>query len=93
MDNFTINGVLYDSGNAFSTEKGTLLVYQMANTDKALTLSFTIDKNVKPDIILNEISNDLLTNPKFSIKPRSEVMMPMPFVINDAIICTRKLQL
>ncbi|WP_428741511.1 M28 family peptidase [Tenacibaculum sp.] len=93
LDDFTINGVLYDSGNAFSTEKGTLLVYQMANTDKALTLSFTIDKNIKPDIILNEISNDLLSNPKFTIKPRSEVMMPMPFVINDAIICTRKLQL
>ena len=93
LSNFTINGTLYDSGKAFSNEKGTLLVYQMANTDKALNLSFSIDKSFSPDIILNEISNDLLSNPKFHIKPRSEVMMPMPFVINDAIICTRKLQL
>ncbi|TDQ28451.1 M20/M25/M40 family metallo-hydrolase [Tenacibaculum caenipelagi] len=94
LDNFTVNGVSYDdSGKAFTADKGTLLVYQMANTDKALTLSFTIDKNIKPDLVLNEISNDLLSHPKFTIKPRSEVMMPMPFVINDAIICTRKLQL
>ncbi|WGH74947.1 M20/M25/M40 family metallo-hydrolase [Tenacibaculum tangerinum] len=93
LSNFIVNGALYDNGNAFMTTKGTLLIYQMANTDKNLTISFTIDKNTKPDIIINEISNDLLSHPKFKVRPRSEIMMPMPFVVNDAIICTRKLVL
>ena len=93
LTNFTINGTLYDKGKAFVADKGTLLIYQMANTDKDLTISFTIDKNTQPDIVINEISNDLLSHPKFTIRPRSEIMMPMPFVVNDAIICTRKLKL
>ncbi|MGG6229477.1 M20/M25/M40 family metallo-hydrolase [Tenacibaculum sp. SDUM215027] len=93
LTNFTVNGTLYDKGKAFVADKGTLLIYQMANTDKDLTISFTIDKNTKPDIVINEISNDLLSHPKFTIRPRSEIMMPMPFVVNDAIICTRKLEL
>lgn len=93
LTNFTVNGTLYDKGKAFTADKGTLLIYQMANTDKDLTISFTIDKNTEPDIVINEISNDLLSHPKFTIRPRSEIMMPMPFVVNDAIICTRKLKL
>ncbi|WP_281979588.1 M28 family peptidase [Tenacibaculum mesophilum] len=93
LTNFTVNGTLYDKGKAFTSDKGTLLIYQMANTDKDLTISFTIDKNTQPDIVINEISNDLLSHPKFTIRPRSEIMMPMPFVVNDAIICTRKLKL
>ncbi|REH56084.1 peptidase M28-like protein [Tenacibaculum gallaicum] len=93
LTNFTVNGTLYDKGKAFTADKGTLLIYQMANTDKDLTISFTIDKNTQPDIVINEISNDLLSHPKFTIRPRSEIMMPMPFVVNDAIICTRKLKL
>ena len=45
------------------------------------------------DIILNEISYDLLENQDFSIQPRSEKMMPMPFVTNDAIIISKKLKI
>ena len=65
----------------------------MANSDKNVRISFTIDKNVKPDFTLSEVSYDLLSNKKFSLKPRSEIMMPMPFVVNDAIICSRKIKL
>ena len=43
--------------------------------------------------MINEISYDLLTNKAFSLTPRSEEMMPMPFVTNDAIIVTKKLHL
>ncbi|WBX76431.1 M20/M25/M40 family metallo-hydrolase [Tenacibaculum ovolyticum] len=93
LKNLTINGVFYDGGKEFTANKGTLLIYQMANSDKNVTISFSIDKNIKPDITLNEISYDLLSNKKFNLKPRSEIMMPMPFVVNDAIICSRKIKL
>lgn len=93
LKKLTINGVFYDDGKEFTANKGTLLIYQMANSDKNVTISFSIDKNIKPDITLNEISYDLLSNNKFNLKPRSEIMMPMPFVVNDAIICSRKIKL
>jgi hypothetical protein len=65
----------------------------MANSDEEVTLSFSIIKDEKLDLILNEISYDLLKNPNFSIHPRSAEMMPMPFVTNDAIIISKKLKI
>lgn len=65
----------------------------MANSDKELTLSMEVAGTRKPEILINEISYDLLQHPKFNIKPRDEQMMPMPFVINDAIITTQLLPL
>ncbi|MDD7915647.1 hypothetical protein [Polaribacter ponticola] len=65
----------------------------MANTDKDITLTFNVNKDEELDLILNEVSFDLLTNSNFSINPRSEEMMPMPFVTNDAIIISKKLKI
>lgn len=87
--NLSVNGASYDKGSSFQVNKGTLLSYQMANSDKDLTIEFTIDKDMELLISINEISYDLLTHPKFYLKPRDEKMMPMPFVINDAIITTK----
>ncbi|OSY88820.1 hypothetical protein WH52_03905 [Tenacibaculum holothuriorum] len=92
IEKFTVNGILVNNGKPFTNE-GTLLIYQMGNTDKDLNISLTIDENEKPNITLNEISYDLLNNTELNIKPRSENMMPMPFVTNDAIISSRKLKL
>ena len=93
IKNLKVNGAFYNEGKKFVANKGTLLIYQMANSDKNVRISFTIDKNVKPDFTLSEVSYDLLSNKKFSLKPRSEIMMPIPFVVNDAIICSRKIKL
>ncbi|WP_299834861.1 M28 family peptidase [uncultured Tenacibaculum sp.] len=69
--------------------KGNLFVYHMGNSDEDLSISLTFDKDQKPDFTINETSNDLLENPIFNIEPRTKKMIPMPFVTNDAIICTR----
>lgn len=74
-------------------DEKTLLVYHMANTDETLKLTLICDEGATLKITLNEISYDLLTNSTFSLNPRSDIMMPMPFVTNDAIISTRKLEL
>ncbi|TXD53548.1 MULTISPECIES: M28 family peptidase [unclassified Polaribacter] len=91
LNQFKINDALVLNGKSYTVDKGTFLSYTIANTDDELTLSFTVDAHQPLDIILNEISYDLLTNPNFSINPRSEEMMPMPFVTNDAIIISKKL--
>ncbi|WP_442265179.1 M20/M25/M40 family metallo-hydrolase [Tenacibaculum sp. ZS6-P6] len=79
-------GVIINSTKELKNE--TLLIFHMANIDKNLTIEISFSKDQKPNFTINEISNDLLEHKKFNLKPRSEEMIPMPFVTNDAIICT-----
>lgn len=91
IKNFTANNALMYKDQKL--EKKTLLVYYMANTDSTLYFSLTCDKNDQPNFTINEVSYDLLTNENFSLSPRNDYMIPMPFVTNDAIICTKTIQL
>ena len=93
LQQFKVNDVLVNDGKTYNVKSGTFLVYHLGNKDKEVALSFAIDKATNLDLILNEISYDLLRNANFSINPRTEEMMPMPFVTNDAIIITKKLNL
>jgi hypothetical protein len=79
--------------DTFKVTRGTILSYFLAAKDSVLKVDFTINKNSTPNISLIESSFDLQTNPLFKIQPRTNEMMPMPFVTNDAIITLQKLQL
>ena len=37
-------------------------------------------------------SNDLLNNQDFSIPPRPDHLLPMPFVLNDAVLLIKSLR-
>ncbi|WP_282074067.1 M28 family peptidase [Polaribacter atrinae] len=93
LHQFKVNDVLVNDGKNYIVKKGTFLVYHLANQDKEVTLSFSVLKEAELDIVMNEISYDLLENNHFSIISRTEEMMPMPFVTNDAIIISKKLKL
>jgi len=86
-----VNDIPVNEGKYFSINKGTFLVYHMANADEKLQIEISIPKKEKPIIFLNEISYDLLDNPILKVSPRSKNMMPMPFVTNDAIITIQKI--
>ena len=90
---FKVNDVLVNKGKKHSLKSGTFLIYHLGNNDKEVTLSFSVNVGQNLDLTLNEISYDLLTNKNFNLKPRTEDMMPMPFVTNDAIIISRQLGL
>ncbi|MCL7762097.1 M28 family peptidase [Polaribacter sp. Z014] len=93
LHQFKVNDVLVNDGKIYEIKNGTFLIYHLANQNKQVTLSFSVLNEDKLDIILNEISYDLLENDHFTIIPRTEEMMPMPFVTNDAIIISKKLKL
>ena len=93
LNQFKVNDVYVNEGKTHSVRRGSFLVYHLGNEDKEISMSFSVDKNAVLDLLFNEISYDLLTNENFTFQPRSEEMMPMPFVTNDAIICTQKLKL
>lgn len=86
-----VNNAYVNDGKAFSTKKGTFLIYHIAQTDSIIQLELQIPNKDIPEFYVNEISYDLLSHPEFDIKPRTSDMMPMPFVTNDAIIRIRKL--
>ncbi|MBG7631091.1 MAG: hypothetical protein IZT56_11765, partial [Bacteroidetes bacterium] len=65
---------------------GTIMRYFRTSEDEIIEMEIVVDKNQKFDFDVFEIKYDLFTNPEFEIKPRSENMMPTPFIINDATV-------
>lgn len=93
LNEFSVNGVYANKDKHSITKKGTVLMYTMGNADNDLTLSFSVDKETTLEFTINEISYDLLNHPKFNLTPRTNEMVPTPFVNNDAIICVQKVTL
>ena len=93
FDKLIANTIPVNDGDPYGVKRGSFLIFHLGNQDSELRLQMTLDSLAKPEIIINEISDDLLTNPLFSINPRTEDMMPMPFVTNNAIISTQKVKL
>lgn len=67
-----------------------LTSYYVSDNDP-LELSFTVQPNATPELILYEASFDLMNNSLFSIPPRAKDMMPRPFVLNDAVMVKKTL--
>jgi hypothetical protein len=91
-----VQNVFLDKKNitdTFKVTRGTILSYFLTAKDSVLKVDFTINKNSVPDISLIESSFDLQTNSLFKIQPRTNEMMPMPFVTNDAVITIQKIKL
>ena len=96
FNKIAVQDVFLDKKNeadVFKITRGTILSYFLAAKDSVLKVDFTINKNSIPNVSLIESSFDLQTNPLFKIQPRTNEMMPMPFVTNDAIITIQKLKL
>ncbi len=87
-----VNNVPYNDGESIAIKRGSFLRYHLGNSDDSLHVSLTFSKDDKLNLFLNEISYDLLENSLFSIEARSEDMMPMPFITNNAIICTKRIE-
>ena len=75
-----------------TTKENTKIIsYYLAEGVDSLTIRMEIPKAQKPNFELYDISFDLLENPLFHVQPRSKIMMPTPFVINDAVILKMKM--
>lgn len=89
-----INGVPYDkklnSGETVYHAATTLLTYYLAQGVNKLHVEITTLKGVKPQLELYDISLDLMRNKAFDIHPRTNDMMPKPFVINNAVVLKKK---
>jgi len=73
--------------------KSQILSYFITKNEEEIHLDFTIPKNENPSITIYSSTYDLYTNPNFKIKPRSDTMMPTPFVLNDATVIKQTINL
>ncbi|OGS73985.1 MAG: hypothetical protein A3F91_14480 [Flavobacteria bacterium RIFCSPLOWO2_12_FULL_35_11] len=76
----------------FSVEKGTIMNFYRTSKYEILEIEFVVDKNQVMDIDVLEAKYDLFTNPQFKITPRTDLMMPTPFVLNDATVIKTNLK-
>jgi len=82
------------AGNyVFSINKGTVMSYYRTQENEIVDIEFVVDQDQKIDIDIIEAKFDLFTNPAFHSTPRSEIMMPMPFVLNDATVIKTNIKL
>jgi hypothetical protein len=76
----------------FSVEKSTIMNFYRTSKDEIIEIEIVVDKNQIIDIDILESKYDLFTNPQFKITPRTELMMPTPFVQNDATVIKTNLK-
>lgn len=93
INNFKANGVKsvdFESNIASKTSDKVLTYYVVDNIP--LEMEFSINKNDNLDLDLIESSFDLLANRTIKMIPRKAGMMPLPFVLTDAVIVKQKIK-
>ncbi|PKB42466.1 peptidase M28-like protein [Cellulophaga sp. RHA19] len=84
LEQAVVNGVaLPDYSLLDSTSK--FMTHYISNNNYT-EISLILEPNTPLELTFFEASNDLLTNEHFSIPARPENEIPMPFVLNDAIL-------
>lgn len=86
-----VNGVELDDNYLANRRRGKLITHYISNNEYT-ELKLEFPKDSIPELILYEASNNLLNNPLFSIPARSEDLIPMPFVMNDAVLVTKTIR-
>lgn len=72
-------------------KRGKLITHFISNNDFT-EIQLSIPKHESLELTLYEASNDLLDNPSFTIPERPEATIPMPFVLNDAVVLIKTIK-
>ena len=80
-------------GFAFENRRSTRLFSYYVSDNDSLNLNFTVPKDQKTKFKIYESSFDLLSNELFTVPERTNEMIPKPFILNDAIIVTKTIDI
>lgn len=80
------------SDHYLSHRKGGKLITHFISDNDFTEIQLSIPKDESLKLTLYEASNDLLDNPSFSIPARPEATIPMPFVLNDAVLLIKTIK-
>ncbi|MEO9891942.1 M28 family peptidase [Aurantibacter sp.] len=90
LNQVIINGIELRDSQLGAKEEGRLLTHYITNNEFT-ELQIKIPKDQALTLTLYEASNDLLNHPDFTVPPRPNNNIPMPFVLNDAILTIKKI--
>ncbi|MES2544531.1 MAG: M28 family peptidase [Bacteroidota bacterium] len=82
---------LGQKGSKYKRKGRKILSYYVVNNEPLL-LQFSVPQKTVVDMELMESSFDLMTNPQFKMDKRASWMMPMPFVLTDAVVIKQKIK-
>ena len=72
--------------------KGNRLITHYVSDMPYTDLNLEIPRDSSLELTIYEASNDLLDHPEFDIPQRPATTLPMPFVLNDAILTIKKIR-
>ncbi len=87
---FPLNNNLTNTAQKIKSKE--LVRYYVSDKD-SLVVSYEVSKNQKVSFTVLEYSYDLLNHPQFTINKRADYMMPKPFIVTDAIIVKKELNM
>ena len=87
---FPLNNNLTNAAQKIKSKE--LVRYYVSDKD-SLVVSYQVSKNQNVSFTVLEYSYDLLNHPKFTINKRADYMMPKPFIVTDAIIIKKELNM
>ena len=87
----TINNVKLSEYYLKNRRNGKLVNHFVSNNEYT-EIQLSIPKNDILELTLYEASNDLLENDQFSVPSRPVDNIPMPFVLNDVVLITKKIR-
>ena len=90
LNEATVNGIPLSEYYLANRRGGKLITHYISKNEPTI-LKLTYPAEEQLELIFYEASNDLLGHELFSIPPRPEENIPMPFVLNDAILVTKSL--
>ena len=90
FSSLSYNGVDVVENLSYTEKNNRLLTFSVQELD-SLEVSYTLPKGINPTFTLHEYSFDLMDNPWVEVSPRTNSMMPKPFVFNDALVIKQKI--
>jgi hypothetical protein len=91
LQSATVNTIKLSDFYLQNRKRGKLITHYISNNEYT-DLQLSIPKDSVLELTIYEASNDLLSNSQFSIPARPEDNMPMPFILNDAILVTKTMK-
>lgn len=89
LNSVEINGLALQENHLGQRSEGRLLTHYISDNEYT-ELKISIPRDEELTLTLYEASNDLLEHPKFTVPGRPVDNIPMPFVLNDAILVVKK---
>ena len=87
----SVNEIELDEFYLSNRRRGKLITHYISNNDYT-ELKLEFPKESVPELTFYEASNDLLENSLFSVPKRPADLIPMPFVLNDAVLVTKTMR-